>query len=179
MTKLTEMDGIFLFHTGARGRTSGGEGTSLITSMGDLSLHFSKSELACRHCGQLRVEKRLLEALEELRSLAGKPVVVHDGYRCRDHNQEVGGVTNSEHTRGMAADVDIPGLTLQQMYELALQVPAFVEGGIGVYDGGFLHVDVRMTCSRWARVRGQYVGIAHFVQEPTMLAKIQTDSQSG
>ena len=54
-----------------------------------------------------------------------------------------------------------------------------VEGGIGVYDGGFLHVDVRITCSRWARVRGQYVGIAHLVQEPTMLAKIQTDSQSG
>jgi len=88
-------------------------------------------------------------------------------------------VTDSEHTRGMAADVDIPGLTLQQMYELALQVPAFVKGGIGAYDGGFLHVDVRIHSSRWARVRGQYVGIAHLVQEPTLLAKMQTDSQSG
>jgi zinc D-Ala-D-Ala carboxypeptidase len=147
--------------------------------MGDLSPHFSKSELACRHCGQLKVEKRLLNALEELRNLGGKPIVVHDGYRCVNHNQEVGGVTDSEHTRGMAADVDIPGLSLQQICELALQVQAFVEGGIGVYDGGFLHVDVRITCSRWARVRGQYVGIAHLVQEPTILAKIQTDSQSG
>ena len=147
--------------------------------MGDLSPHFSKVELACHHCGQLKVEKRLLEALEELRRLAGKPIVVHDGYRCPLHNQEVGGVTDSEHTRGVAADVDIPGLTLQQMYELALQVPAFVEGGIGVYDGGFLHVDVRAHASRWARVRGQYVGIGNLVQEPTLMARVQTNSQAG
>lgn len=147
--------------------------------MGDLSPHFSKAELACRCCGEMKLEKRLLDALEELRSLAGKPIVIHDGYRCANHNQEVGGVTDSEHTRGMAADVDIPGLSLQQMYELALQVPDFVEGGIGVYDGGFLHVDVRLNCSRWARVRGQYVGIRHLVREPMLLAKLQTSSQSG
>jgi uncharacterized protein YcbK (DUF882 family) len=147
--------------------------------MGDLSSHFSKAELACRCCGQLRVEKRLVDALEELRSLAGKPIVIHDGYRCENHNQEVGGVTDSEHTRGMAADVDIPGLSLQQMYELALQVPELVKGGIGVYDSGFLHVDVRPHCSRWARVRGQYVGIQHLVREPMLLANLQTTSQSG
>ncbi len=147
--------------------------------MGDLSPHFSKAELACRCCGELRVEKRLLDALEKLRNLAGKPIVIHDGYRCSNHNREVGGVADSEHTRGMAADVDIPGLSLQQMYELALQVPEFVEGGIGVYDGGFLHVDVRLHCSRWARVRGQYVGLQHLVREPMMLAKVQTGSQSG
>jgi hypothetical protein len=120
--------------------------------MGDLSPHFSKSELACRHCGQLKVEKRLLHALEELRKLAGKPIVVHDGYRCVNHNQEVGGVTDSEHTRGMAADVDIPGLSLQQMYELALQVPAFVRA-----ESALMTADsctwMRMKCSRWACAR--------------------------
>jgi uncharacterized protein YcbK (DUF882 family) len=91
----------------------------------------------------------------------------------------VGGVTDSEHTRGVAADVEIPGLTLQQMYELALQVPAFLEGGIGVYDGGFLHVDVRVHASRWARVRGQYLSIGHLVQQPTLMARVQSNSQAG
>ncbi len=146
--------------------------------MGDLSAHFSKSELACRCCGELTLDPSLLDALEQLRALAGKPVQVHAGYRCREHNQEVGGVTDSEHTRGLAADVAIPGLTLQQMYELALQVPAFREGGIGVYDGDFVHVDVRKHRARWARVRGQYVGIQHLVREPlTLLAKTQSASQ--
>jgi len=146
--------------------------------VGDLSAHFSKAELACHCCGELKIESALIEALEQLRALAGKEIIVHDGYRCPAHNQEVGGVTDSEHTRGMAADVAIPGLSLQQMFELALRVSAFLNGGIGVYDGGFIHLDTRPHQARWARVRGQYVGIQHLVTTPaTLLAKVQTDSQ--
>ena len=85
----------------------------------------------------------------------------------------------AKHTQGMAADVEIPGLSLQEMYELALQVPEFAHGGVGVYDGGFVHVDVRLHASRWARVRGQYVGIQHLVKDPVLLAKSQTTSRSG
>lgn len=125
--------------------------------MGDLSAHFSKAEFACRCCGELKIDQGLIDALEQLRSLAGTEILIHDGYRCPPHNQEVGGVTDSEHTRGLAADVGVPGLSLQHMYELALQIPTFAEGGIGVYDGGFLHLDVRSHAARWARVRGQYV----------------------
>ncbi len=146
--------------------------------MGDLSAHFSKVELACHCCGELKIESALIEALERLRVLAGKEIIVHDGYRCPAHNQEVGGVTDSEHTRGMAADIAIHGLSLQQMYELALQVSTFRNGGIGVYDGCFLHVDTRPHAARWARVRGQYVGIQHLVTTPPMLlAQVRTDSQ--
>ena|SRR5437667_856559 len=147
--------------------------------MGDLSPHFSKTELACHCCGQLKIEQRLLDALEELRKLVDKPIMIHDAYRCERHNQEVGGVTDSEHTRGMAADIDIPGLSLQQQYDLATQVSAFLAGGIGAYDSGFLHVDVRHACSRWARVKGQYVGIHQLVQERVLLAKVESSSQSG
>ena len=148
--------------------------------MGDLSAHYSKAEFACHCCHELKIEKALIDALEQLRTLAGKPILIHDGYRCPAHNQEVGGVSDSEHTRGMAADIGIPGLTLQRMYELALQIPMFAEGGIGVYDGGFLHLDVRPHAARWARVRGQYVGIGHLVKQPlTLLAKVQTSSQPG
>ncbi|MGA9356037.1 MAG: D-Ala-D-Ala carboxypeptidase family metallohydrolase [Terriglobales bacterium] len=146
--------------------------------MGDLSEHFSKAELACHCCGQLKIETGLIEALEQLRTLAGKEVIVHDGYRCPAHNQQVGGVTDSQHTQGMAADIDIPGLSLQQMYDLALQVPTFLNGGIGVYDGGFVHLDIRTHQARWARVAGQYVALSRLVTPPiTLLAKVQTGSQ--
>lgn len=142
--------------------------------MGDLSPHFSKAELACHCCGTLRIETALIDALEQLRQVAGKPIIVHDSYRCPAHNEKVGGVPDSEHTRGVAADVSIDGVSLQQMYELAIQVPAFFNGGIGAYDGNFLHVDVRAHQARWARVRGQYVGIQHLIATPpaTLLAKI-------
>lgn len=137
--------------------------------MGDLSEHFSETEFACHCCGELKVETALIEGLEQLRALAGKPVVVHDGYRCPVHNLKVGGVSDSEHTRGTAADVSIPGVTMQEMYDLALRVPTFLKGGIGVYDSTFLHLDVRPHAARWARVRGQYVAIDHLVTTPGSL----------
>ena len=138
--------------------------------MGDLSTHFSRSELQCHCCGRLHIDARLLDGLEQLRALAGAPVLIHAGYRCPQHNQAVGGVPNSEHTLGLAADIVLPGLSLQRMYELALQVPLFAQGGIGVYDGGFLHVDVRDHRARWARVSGRYVGVGTLVREPELLA---------
>ena len=98
--------------------------------MGDLSPHFSKKELACRCCGRLMVDRRLIDALEALRQLAGVPIVIHAGYRCPAHNREVGGVPNSEHTGGLAADIHIPGLSLQQMYDMASEVPQFAQAGL-------------------------------------------------
>lgn len=128
--------------------------------MGDLSPHFDKKELACPHCGQCNVEQRLVDALEALRDLAAVPIHVHDAYRCEEHNKAIGGVPKSQHPMGLAADIDIQGKTLKEMYELALRVPAFANGGIGLYDGQpFIHVDVREGKARWARVNGKYVGI--------------------
>lgn len=139
---------------------------------------FSARDLACACCGDLKVDDRLLAALKALQELAGAAVVVQDAYRCPAHNQEMDAVSDSEHTRGTAAHVRIPGLGLQEMYELALRIPAFAEGGIGVYDGGFLHVDVRQGSSRWARVRGQYVGIQHLVKEPCAVAARRRPAQA-
>jgi len=147
--------------------------------VGDLSAHFSRKELSGRCCGRLKIDSRLLEGLEALRSLAGAPVVVHAGYRCPRHNREVGGVPHSEHLEGLAADVSLPGLSLQRMYELALEVPQFAEGGIGVYDGNFLHVDVRDRQACWARVSGRYVGTAELVTEPQLRAQEDSATTAG
>jgi len=106
----------------------------------------------------LQIDSKLLDGLEALQSLAGAPVIVHAGYRCPRHNQQVGGVPGSEHLAGLAADVSVPGLSMQRMYELALEVPQFAAGGIGVYDGNFLHVDVRQCkvgAGQWA-IRGSF-----------------------
>ena len=128
--------------------------------MGDLSPHFNRRELACRcGCGQIAVNQILISALEELRRLAGGPVIVTSGYRCPKHNALMGGAKNSLHVQGKAADVQIPGLTVKEMYELACQVEGFKKGGLGVYPEGFIHVDVRDEPGRWARVNGHYVGL--------------------
>jgi uncharacterized protein YcbK (DUF882 family) len=125
--------------------------------MGDLSPHFSEYEFACQHCGLIKLDPALVPALEDLRMLAGgKPIKIHDAYRCEVHNAQVGGAPQSEHETGSAADLEIEGLSLKEMLAAALRNPAF--GGIGLYpDEGFIHVDVRERFARWARVAGKYV----------------------
>lgn len=127
--------------------------------MGDLSPHFSTSEMQCHCCGRCSIDGRLIDALENLRALGPEPIIVNDAFRCEEQNKKVGGVPHSEHPNGTAADIRITGLTLKQMFERAELVGAFANGGIGIYDGGFIHVDVRNGKARWARVKGKYVGI--------------------
>ena len=78
---------------------------------------FKEKEFACKCCGQLPLStssgqaprenvKALVEViLDPVRERLGKPIVVNSGYRCPKHNKEVGGVRNSQHLRGEAADI--------------------------------------------------------------------------
>lgn len=42
--------------------------------------------------------------LDPLRRIYGKPIFITSGYRCAQLNKAVGGVTNSQHITGHAAD---------------------------------------------------------------------------
>ena len=48
-----------------------------------------------------------MEVLQPLRDYLGKPVVISSGYRCPELNKAVGGVKNSQHLKGEAADIHI------------------------------------------------------------------------
>ena len=119
--------------------------------MPQLSEHFHSSEFACKcGCGGLNdganINPRLVEVLENLRQLCGSPLELSCAYRCPEHNANVGGVSNSQHVFGIAADVQTPeGLTPEQLYVLAERAGA---DGIGLYEWG-VHVDVRGYPARW------------------------------
>ena len=72
---------------------------------------FKEKEFACKCCGQLpplareNVKALVREVLDPVREKLGMPIVVNSGYRCEKHNKEVGGVRNSQHLRGEAADI--------------------------------------------------------------------------
>ena len=46
--------------------------------------------------------------LEPLREHIGVPVIIGSGYRCPSVNKIIGGVSNSQHMRGEAADISAP-----------------------------------------------------------------------
>ena len=47
--------------------------------------------------------------LEPLRVAMGRPINISSGYRCEQLNKAVGGVYNSQHLKGQAADISIDG----------------------------------------------------------------------
>lgn len=91
-----------------------------------MTKHFSKQEMArcfrengerCKECRLVQPAKQLPygieeniaslveEVLEPVRERLGKPIVVNSGFRCPIHNAAVGGVANSQHMKGEAADI--------------------------------------------------------------------------
>jgi hypothetical protein len=57
---------------------------------------------------------RTLKILDQLRSDLGVPITVTSSYRDVDYNAAVGGVTGSEHTKGLAIDFVARGGTSTQ-----------------------------------------------------------------
>ena len=53
------------------------------------------------------------EVQSYLGGLLGRHVKVTSGYRDPEHNAEVGGVPNSQHTQGKAWDFKVPGMGMQ------------------------------------------------------------------
>ena len=43
--------------------------------------------------------------VQKIRDKLGSPIKINSGYRCQKHNVEVGGVKNSKHALGLAADL--------------------------------------------------------------------------
>ena len=94
------------------------------------------------------VRDELLNLLNRIRREWGKPVIVNSGYRSPEYNAAIkGAVTNSYHTKGMAADIrpDDPSL-ISEFQDLCLELNK--DGGVGLYDG-FVHVDVRGHHAYW------------------------------
>ena len=115
--------------------------------------HFKKSEFACK-CGKYcngypaEIDMNMVKIADEIRNRIGKPIQINSGIRCKTHNANVGGVSNSQHLYGNAADLGCPsGCTPEQMASIAEEIMGDT-GGIGTYPWG-IHIDTRYTKSRW------------------------------
>lgn len=97
--------------------------------------------------GETVVHRELIVRLNAIRAAFGKPIMVTSGYRSPEHNQRVGGVKNSFHVQGLAADIQPKDLNdLDELYTLVEKFNK--NGGIGRYND-FIHIDVRGVAARW------------------------------
>ena len=116
--------------------------------------YFSKKEFKCkcggRYCNGFpaEIDRGMVEIADAIRERLDKPIGVNSGLRCQEWNRLQGGVSNSQHRYGTAADLGKPdGVTPAQMAKVAEEIMGNT-GGIGIYSWG-IHIDTRKTKSRW------------------------------
>jgi len=105
-----------------------------------ISPNFKAYELEChcRDCNISVVSEDLLNRLEILRRLWGKPVSLTSCYRCYLHNKAVGGKTHSWHLSGSAADIVFPDKDRSIFIKLCSKIFSY-----SYIEDTFIHVDVR------------------------------------
>ena len=84
------------------------------------------------------MDKEFLNKLDKARSLCDIPFRITSGYRSEAHNLKVGGVSNSSHTKGLAADIACTNSAARHIIVSALLKVGL--NRIGIADT-FIHVD--------------------------------------
>lgn len=125
------------------------------TSFWDEIEFFTREEFRCqcggKYCNGFPVEpeEALVRTVDEIRRRLGVPVSIVDaggsGVRCPTHNRNVGGVSNSLHLYGKAADLH-SSASPERMKSVAEEVMGQT-GEIGLYSWG-IHVGIGKY-SRW------------------------------
>ena len=83
--------------------------------------------------------------LQKVRDHFGKGVKVNSGFRHPDVNAKVGGSKTSDHCKGMAADIEIPGVANADLAEWIVENCEFRQVILefytpGIPDSGWVHV---------------------------------------
>lgn len=122
-----------------------------------LTTNFSLNEFNKRNYNVptdvLRNLIELAKNLQVLRDEVKKPIKITSGYRPAELNAKVGGVSQSRHITGQAADLKIEGYTPKQVaaiIEKLIAAGKMKQGGLGIYST-WIHFDVRGTKARWAK----------------------------
>ncbi len=112
-------------------------------------MNFTRIEMRCRcgKCGFDAMDLELIGVLEDVRKHFGKPVIITSGNRCPDHNEKIGGVNHSYHTRGKAADFYVRDVAAAVVADY-LEKKYSHRYGVGRYVGR-IHIDMRSYPVRW------------------------------
>ena len=105
-----------------------------------ITKHFKLIEFQCPCCHRVLLNPLLVSKLELLRLKWGKPIIINSGFRCVSHNREVGGVIDSKHKLGQAADVRV--ISSEQGVFREIAVATGFSKAITYRKRGFVHLEI-------------------------------------
>lgn len=124
-----------------------------------IAKNFTVKEFACNDgSDKVLIDNNLPVVLQKIRDHFNTAVFLNSAYRTPAYNAKVGGVSNSQHTKGTAADIRVSGIAPLKVAQYAEYLMP-KSGGIGVYSD-FVHVDVRAVRARWDNRSGKEVSVA-------------------
>lgn len=108
----------------------------------DFFPNFNPKEFECP-CGcENIIQTRFMTALQAMREAVDVPFIINSGYRCKEYNSKLPGSSKeSQHIKGLAADIAINHLTGVQKRKL-IRHALIRFNGVGIYKN-FIHVDLR------------------------------------
>ena len=85
--------------------------------------HFTEAELRIENA-PAEIKKNMYalveNVLDPLREKLGKPIIITSGYRNPEYNKKVGGVKDSQHTKGEAVDF-ITSANLEDVFKIIIE----------------------------------------------------------
>ena len=88
--------------------------------------------------------------LDPVRDMVNAPIIITSGYRCPQVNRLVGGVDDSQHMSGCAADFHVEGFTPLMMHQVFLYIFNTLEFDQLIYyrRKNIIHVSYVENCNR-------------------------------
>lgn len=86
----------------------------------------------------IKMNREFLAKLDFARDDADIPFIITSGYRTKEHNERVGGIDSSAHTKGYAADIACRDSRSRHIIVTSLILAGFDRIGIA---NTFIHVD--------------------------------------
>lgn len=110
-----------------------------------LSKNFTSQEFECP-CGKCKAKRQiiveispiLVDKLQLLRDRVGEPIYITSGVRCKAYNKKIGGYSKSPHLDGLAADIQVKGISPITLASIARHIDNI---RLGIYPN-HIHIDI-------------------------------------
>jgi len=100
------------------------------------------------------LDPNFVDLLDRARDISDTPYIISSGFRTEQHNQSVGGVSNSSHTKGVGVDLKCKDSSTR--FAIVRGLLAVGINRIGVYEDGHVHCDVSRNHPQYVMWLGKY-----------------------